>query len=187
MPTVEVHLLEGYQPGAKTRLCEALTDAVRQVVPASADAITVMIHELPRSNYMRGRIHRSAAPAAPDPIGVVRDYLSAMEARDLEAARTFLAPGFEMIFPGSVMMTNLEELVAWSAPRYRSIGKTFDGFDVAQSGEATVVYCRGALSGEAPDGASFSEVRFVDRFELAGGLIRKQEVWNDLAEARAQP
>jgi hypothetical protein len=27
-------------------------------------------------------------------------------------------------------------------------------------------------------------VRFIDRFEVVGGLILRQEVWNDLAEVR---
>ena len=31
---------------------------------------------------------------------VVREYLAAMERRDLVAARTSLAPGFFMVFPG---------------------------------------------------------------------------------------
>ncbi len=39
--------------------------------------------------------------------------------------------------------------------------------------------------GRWPDGRPFEGVRFMDRFEVAGGLVRRQEVWNDLAEARA--
>jgi len=29
----------------------------------------------------------------------------------------------------------------------------------------------------------FEGVRFVDRFEVAGGLLTRQDVWNDLAES----
>ena len=46
MPTVELHVLQGYGPDEKRRLGEALTDAVRFIVPAPAEAITVMIHEM---------------------------------------------------------------------------------------------------------------------------------------------
>ena len=110
MPIVELHLLEGYDDAARTRLGEALTDAVRLVVPAAPEAITVMIHERAPSQYMRGRTHRAGAPALPDPCAVVRGYLDAMEARDLDAARACLGPGFTMTFPGSGPMTTLDEL-----------------------------------------------------------------------------
>ena len=49
---------------------------------------------------------------------------------------------------------------------------------------AAVVYARGALSGEWPDGAAFEGVRFIDRFEITGGKIVRQDVWNDIGEAR---
>ncbi|MEO0679676.1 MAG: nuclear transport factor 2 family protein [Pseudomonadota bacterium] len=185
MPVVELHLLEGYAPEAKRRLGEAITDAVRLVVPAAPDAVTVMIHELGDGAYLRGRAPRSPAPALPDPAQTVLDYLGAMERRDLDAARALLAEGFEMRFPGAPVMTTLEALIAWSAPRYRSVRKTHEGLDVAPGPEATVVHCRGTLSGEWPDGTPFEGIRFTDRFELRGGLIARQDVWNDLAEARA--
>lgn len=111
-------------------------------------------------------------------------FLAAMEARDLDGARRHLAPGFRMTFPGPATMETPEELVAWSRPRYRSVRKTHAGADVARSGEATVVYVFGTLSGEWPDGTPFEGIRFVDRFELADGLIRRQDVWNDIAEVR---
>jgi len=127
MPVVELHLLRGYAPDAKRRLGEAVTDAVRLVVPAAPDAVTVMIHELSADAYMRGREPRTPAPALPDPARTVLDFLAAMERRDLPAAEVFLAEGFEMRFPGSPVMTTLSELLAWSAPRYRSVRKTYAG------------------------------------------------------------
>ena len=49
----------------------------------------------------------------------------------------------------------------------------------------TVVYCRGTLAGEWPDGRAFAGVRFIDRFEIDdAGRIVDQQVWNDLGEAR---
>lgn len=117
-----------------------------------------------------------------DPVALVRAYLDAMEARDLDTARRFLAADFSMVFPGGRTMTTLEELVAFARPRYRFVTKTYGGEDVAAMGE--IVYCRGTLAGEWPDGTAFAGVRFIDRFEISGGLIRRQDVWNDLAEVR---
>jgi hypothetical protein len=120
-----------------------------------------------------------------DPAFLVRSFLAAMESRDLETARAFLAPGMTMRFPGPVEFTALEDLVAWSKPRYRFVKKTYDGFDTVP-GEPAIVYCHGTLAGEWPDGTPFAGIRFIDRFEISGGRIQRQDVWNDLAEVRAQ-
>ena len=77
-------------------------------------------------------------------------------------------------------MSTLEQLIAWAAPRYRFVRKTYDGFD----GFGDVVYCHGTLAGEWPDGTAFAGIRFVDRFELCDGKLIKQDVWNDIAEVR---
>ncbi|MGY9047753.1 MAG: nuclear transport factor 2 family protein [Rhodobacterales bacterium] len=186
MPIVELHLLKGYEDADKTRLGEALTDAVRLVVPATPEAITVMIHERSPAQYMRGRIPRNPAPALPDPALIVRGYLDAMEARDLDAARTFLGRGFVMHFPGAPAMHDLQQLIDWSAPRYREVRKTYEAAEAFQgAAEAATVYMRGTLSGVWLDGTAFHAIRFIDRFEVAGGKIIKQEVWNDMAEVRA--
>lgn len=183
MPVVEAHILEGYDDTEKSRLCTALTKAVQIVVPAAPDAITVLLHEMPRHAYMRGGAHRNPAPALPDPGDVVMTYLKAMEARDLDRAQALLAPGFEMVFPGTAPMQTLAELIAWAAPRYRFVTKSYEGVEAFQGARATV-YTRGTLSGEWPDGTPFSGIRFIDRFELDGGLICRQDVWNDIAEVR---
>ena len=187
MPVVEVHLIKGYSAPEKQRLCESLTDAVRMVVPAPVDAVTVMVHEMDPAGYMRGRTARVPAPALPSASGIVQDYLAAMEARDLDRARGFLGAGFSMTFPGAAPMTTLEELIAWSGPRYNSVRKSYDGFDEAKGpDDKIVVYCHGSLSGEWPDGTSFESIRFIDRFEIAQGKIVRQEVWNDIAEVRTR-
>lgn len=187
MPIVELHVLEGYTSEEKQRLGEALTDAVRFVVPAAPELVTVMIHDMPADNYYRGRTQRSPAPARPDPVRIVRDYLAAMEARDLETARAMLGDGFAMTFPGTAPMHRLEELIDWSRPRYRFVTKTYEGFDAMQgAGDAAIVYCRGTLQGEYHDGSTFEGIRFIDRFEITGGQITRQDVWNDMAEVRAR-
>ena len=186
MPIVELHLLQGYGADEKLRLHEALTDAVRLVVPASPDAITVLIHELKSADYSRGGKHREGAAALPNAGEIVRGFLAAMEARDIERAQSMLGSGFSMRFPGTPAMHSLEELIAWAKPRYRFVKKSYEGIDAMQSrGSETLVYCRGTLSGEWPDGSSFEGIRFIDRFELEGGKIMHQDVWNDIAEVQA--
>lgn len=184
MPIVEAHILEGYSATEKSRLTSALTDAIRFVVPAPDEAITVMLHEYPSEAYARGGQHRMPAPALPDPAQIVRDYLDAMEARDLERAQAMLGDGFQMVFPAADPMSQISELIDWSKGRYQFVKKTYDGFDALHSGGVAVVYARGTLYGEWIDGSSFDGIRFIDRFEIAGGKIVRQDVWNDMGEVR---
>ena len=187
MPTVELHVLQGYGPDEKRRLGEALTDAVRFIVPAPAEAITVMIHEMNTEHYYRGRTQRCGAPALPDPKEIVRLYLEAMEQRNILFAASMLAPNFVMQFPGAPPMTELQELIDWAKLRYQSVIKNYEGFDAMQSeATAAVVYCRGTLAGVWPDGATFDGIRFIDRFEVESGKITKQDVWNDIADRKAK-
>lgn len=185
MPVIEVHLLEGYNASEHRRLGEALTDATRLVVPASPELITVMIHEMPTDNYYRGRTTRAPAAALPDPCKIVLQFLDYLGSRDLDKARELISDDFEMLFPGASAMRDLQMLVDWSKPRYKSITKKIDCTEAMHSPhDETVVYCRGTLSGVWPDGSHFSDIRFIDRFELINGKISKQEVWNDLAEVK---
>ena len=121
-----------------------------------------------------------------DPVQVVRDYLAAMERRDLAAAKAMLAPGFWMTFPGGHRLDTLEQLVEFAKTRYRSARKSYERFDVAPgaapAGEASIVYCFGTLHGELLSGEPYSGIRFIDRFTVAGGRLVDQTVWNDMAE-----
>jgi ketosteroid isomerase-like protein len=118
-----------------------------------------------------------------DPARIVRDYLAAMERRDLAAAKVLLAPGFVMLFPGGRRFDALEALVEWARPRYRRALKTYDRFDVApQDDGSAVVYCLGALHGELSDGSPYSGIRFIDRFTVRDGKLADQMVWNDMGE-----
>ncbi len=120
-----------------------------------------------------------------DPAEFVRHYLAVMEARDLEAARACLAEDFVMNFPAAPGLRTLEALIAWSAPRYRFVNKTYDQIEAYADGALAVVYVRGRLHGEWPDGAAFADIRFIDRFEVKAGRLVRQDVWNDLGEAAA--
>ncbi len=183
MPVINVTLIEGYDIDARQRLSERLTDATRSVIKAPADVVTVVINEVQPANYMRGRLSRTPGPAMPDSTTIVKNYLAAMEARDLEQASSYLAPGFSMTFPGGATFTQPDQLLEWAKPRYQSISKTIEQFDECIGAEDTTVYCFGTLQGVWPNGSEFAGVRFVDRFRLADGLICEQMVWNDLAES----
>ncbi len=122
-------------------------------------------------------------PSNPDPAQVVREYLAAMERRDLAAAKAMLAPGFSMVFPGGVRFETLEQLVEWARPRYRRAAKHYERFDVAPAPDgASVIYCFGTLYGELHSGEPYAGIRFIDRFTVAGGKLVDQSVWNDMGE-----
>jgi phenylpyruvate tautomerase PptA (4-oxalocrotonate tautomerase family)/limonene-1,2-epoxide hydrolase len=184
MPVVRVTLIEGYDEATRVRLGAALTDAVRSVIAAPLDGVTVAIEEVRAGNYMRGRQARRPGAALADPVEVVKAYLSTMEARDLDGARQYLADGCRMTFPGGAVFASLEELVAWASPRYRRVRKVHERFDTAVDQDGIVVHCHGTLEGQWPDGKPFSGIRFIDRFHVRDGLIVDQKVWNDLAESR---
>lgn len=116
------------------------------------------------------------------PADLALAFLDAMGARRLEEASAMTAPGFEMVFPGGAIFTGWAELLAWAAPRYRRIAKRIERVEEATGDGRAVVYVLGTLEGERPDGTPFAGVRFIDRFEIAGGRIARQEVWNDLGE-----
>ena len=182
MPVIRVDLIRGYDGETKRRLGEALTAAVRTTINAPLDGITVILTEAEPDGYWRGA--KSRRPGAPvhDPASRVRAYLEAVGARDFDRARTFLADGFRMVFPGGVEMTRLEELAEWAATRYRRIAKTIDGIETCPGIETQTVWCFGTLSGVWPDGTSFDGIRFTDRFVLSNDMIVEQQVWNDIAE-----
>lgn len=183
MPVIRVTLIEGYPDETRQRLGLALTSAVRATIAAPLDGITVAIEEVKPSNYMRGGQSRTPGKSLAEPVARIREFLEAMEARDLEKAKTFLAPEFRMTFPGGEEFSRLEELIAWAGPRYNFVRKTYERFDTSVGADGAVVYCFGTLDGEWPDGTAFSGIRFIDRFEFSGDLIVRQQVWNDLAES----
>ncbi|MCY3995727.1 MAG: nuclear transport factor 2 family protein [Rhodobacter sp.] len=114
------------------------------------------------------------------PEETIRAFLAALEVHDLEAAKTLLHPEFEMVFPGGAAFKRLEHLIDWTRPRYRNVVKRIERIDVANG----AAFAQGTLHGQWPDGAAFDGIRFADWFEFKGGLIRRQRVWNDLAEVR---
>ncbi|MEM1046099.1 MAG: tautomerase family protein [Pseudomonadota bacterium] len=182
MPVIKVTLIEGYDDATRIRIAERLTDAVRSVIAAPLDGVTVAIEEVASAGYMRGRTSKVPGAPLPDPETLVRNFLTAMARRDLEAARRFLDKDFTMTFPGGHRFTTLEALVEWAGRRYRSVDKSYVGFDVVPGRDGVVVYCFGTLDGIWLDGTGFSGIRFIDRFVVCDGKLAEQTVWNDLGE-----
>lgn len=184
MPVISITLLPGYSAAAEQRLVGRVAVAARSVIAAPAAGTTVFVNHA--NTYQRdGAVFQTGGPERADASATVRAFLAATQARDLMAAAAFLAPGFTMVFPGAAPMHKLDQLVHWAATRYRSIAKDFEKIDECWTGDGAMVYCSGTLHGVWLDGTAFSGIRFIDRFEIADGLIQRQDVWNDLAEARA--
>jgi hypothetical protein len=125
-----------------------------------------------------------------DPVALVTTFLTLMEARDLERAAEYVADDVLITFPGGRTFSSLEDQVASSGGRFRSVTKSFDGFDVcrdASTPDQVTVYCFGTLAGERLDQTPFDGVRFIDRFVIRDGRIVDQQVWNDVAESGILP
>lgn len=186
MPVVTVTLLPGYGPDCEARLVQRLALATRSVIAAQAAGTTVFVQHA--ATYLRdNRVFTGGGPEQPDASALVRQFLEAMQARDLSKAREFLAPGFVMNFPGAAPMTQLEQLVDWARGRYQGVSKQYERFEECWGDGVTTVYCSGTLEGIWLDGSPFGGVRFIDRFEVEAGRLRRQDVWNDLGEVRPQP
>jgi phenylpyruvate tautomerase PptA (4-oxalocrotonate tautomerase family) len=185
MPVISVTLLPGYPQDAQHRLVQRLAHTARSVIDASDAGTTVFVQEV--SAYRRdGKVFSGGGPVLPEASQLVAQFLDCMAARNLEAAQAFLAPDFEMVFPGGKSMHQLTELLSWAAPRYQKVSKTQMTYDESWQGDTTVVYCRGMLSGVWLDGSEFKDIRFIDRFEVVKGKLQRQDVWNDLSEFRAK-
>ncbi|HSW17655.1 MAG TPA: nuclear transport factor 2 family protein [Ramlibacter sp.] len=181
MPVISVTLLPGYEAATEERLVQRLALAARSVIAAPAAGTTSFVTHA--STYQRdGRVVRAGGAPHPDASALVRDFLGRMQERQLDAARELLAPDFVMQFPGAATMTRLEELLEWARTRYQRVAKRIERVDESWGDGVTTVHCAGTLHGVWLDGSSFEGVRFIDRFEVAGGLIQRQDVWNDLAE-----
>lgn len=185
MPVISVTLLPGYAPEVEQRLAERLATAARSVIAAPAAGTVVSIQHA--STYRRdGRALAAGGAARPDASGIVHEFLQRMQDRDLAGAGQLLAADFRMCFPGGAVMHRLEELIEWARGRYRHVAKDYERFDECWTEDGAIVYCSGTLRGTWLDGREFAGIRFIDRLEVADGRIRRQDVWNDLAEAVAR-
>ncbi len=181
MPLIECTLIKGYEKYTRQLLNERLTDAACSVIGAKSDFVIVTIKEVESENYMRGRSIKTPAAAPEQADHIIRSFLTAMEDRDLELAKTFLADHFKMTFPGNTSLSTLEDLIAWAQTRYKFVKKDIEDISLSFNELITTGYCHGTLYGEWIDGKTFENIRFIDRFEITPDGITKQDVWNDMA------
>jgi hypothetical protein len=183
MTVISITLLPGYSTVTEERLVGRAALAARSVVPETAAGTTVLVNHA--HTYQRdGRVFPKGRPECTNASEMVRNFLSLMQTGDITSASELLAPDFVMQFPGHAAMHALSEQEARAKGRYKSVAKDYEHFDESWADGFTVVYCSGTLRGVWLDGSSFEGVRFIDRFEIAGEKIRRQDVWNDLAESQ---
>ena len=114
---------------------------------------------------------------------IVKNFLNALEDRNLSEAKKYLSPSPRMIFPGGIDIKDLNDLVEWSKKRYKYVKKSFGKFDAIHEGDTVTIYSLGTLDGIANDGKEIKNVRYVDRFVIEEDKIINIQVWNDLAES----
>ena len=119
-------------------------------------------------------------------IDMAKRFLSAVEDRDVDRARSLLAPDFRMLVSGGHRFEALADFVAFSAGRQTGTKKQTDHFDTCRRGKDVVVYCSGTLSGQWLNGEPFDGIRYIDRMVFSDGLISAIDVWNDTADFRPQ-
>lgn len=115
-------LIEGYDEARRRDLAARLTDAAISAIGAPVDGTTVLINEVAAANYMRGRTSRTPGTPPAAPARVVRDYLGAMEQRNIETATALLAPEFTMTFPGGAVFCHPEALADWAKKSSTLVG-----------------------------------------------------------------
>ncbi|WP_112320992.1 nuclear transport factor 2 family protein [Oceanibium sediminis] len=124
---------------------------------------------------MHGKLQQAIATA--------EAYLAAMEARDMDAARSHVQDGpLDLTFPGARRFTGIDQIVANSGGRYIRVGKTIQRRSAWEEDGQVMVLIAGELNGVWRDGEAFDGIRFIDLFALRDGLIVRQEVWNDAGE-----
>jgi limonene-1,2-epoxide hydrolase len=117
-------------------------------------------------------------------VELVREFMDALVRRDLAAASTHLAPGFELLVSGNHRFRTLAEFAAFSRQRNGAIRKSVEAIEACESATGIAVFAHGTMSGEWLDGSAFSGVRFIDRFHVVDGRIASMQVWSDMAEFR---
>ena len=115
---------------------------------------------------------------------IVDEFLRLIMIPDPDAARRFVSSALRIRFTGNRPMSDPAECTAFNRSRYKWVKKRFEATETVEGAtrERAIVYNRGTLYGEWLDGTAFQGNRYVDRYEVSGGLIVQMDVWNDSAE-----
>ncbi len=115
-----------------------------------------------------------------EPREVVEEFFDRMEDDDRrDTIGELFADDAVITFPG-VRFEGPDapaDLLEWAGPRYEWVAKEFDRW-IETGGTVVSV---GTLYGVDDAGEEFEGVRYVDVYEVEDGLIRRLDVWNDLA------
>ena len=65
MPIVDITLIEGRTPEAKTRLIAKVTDAVVEAIAAPRDSVRVILREIPGSHFGVAGVAKGPAQTKP--------------------------------------------------------------------------------------------------------------------------
>ncbi len=115
-------------------------------------------------------------------VEIVSKFLAESMKPDPVAAAAYMADDVRITFTGNRAMADASVITAFNAARYKWVKKQLGQFDWTEREDHTVVYSNGTLYGEWPDGRSFANNRYLDRFEVKDGKIVRMDVWNDSAE-----
>lgn len=120
-------------------------------------------------------------PDTPTPREVVEDFFARMEDDRRDTVGELFAADAVITLPGARFEgpDAPTEFLAFLAPRYEWAAKEFDRW--IQTDHEVVSL--GRLYGVNNDGEEFSDVRYVDIYEVEDGLIGRLDIWNDLAVA----
>jgi limonene-1,2-epoxide hydrolase len=113
---------------------------------------------------------------------VIMRFIEAVNRQDVSTARATMWEGATLTFPGGNVFTDVGAFFEWTKGRYRQATYRYDTIEEIATEGGFVVYARGTIEGESNDGSRFSEIRSIDRFELADGRIVKKEAWSDMAD-----
>lgn len=56
MPIVQIELLEGRTTEQKRAIADKVTKAIMEAINCSADAISIIMRDMPRENYAKGGV-----------------------------------------------------------------------------------------------------------------------------------
>jgi 4-oxalocrotonate tautomerase len=59
MPTIRVEMMEGRTPEQKTKLVQALTQAVVDTLGSKPESVDILLYDIPRENWATGGVQWS--------------------------------------------------------------------------------------------------------------------------------
>lgn len=116
---------------------------------------------------------------ATSPRGVVEEFFDRMADDRRETVGELFADVAVITVPGARFEgpDAADDFLSFLAPRYEWAAKTFDRWIECDDQVVSI----GTLYGVDNDGERFEDVRYVDVYEVRDGLIRRLDVYNDLA------